>query len=146
MNKAILIIIILAIIIVGLAAILFWPKSKAPQNQPNPQPQADIQVDAPTEGQLVTSPLTISGIVRGNGWTGFEGQVGGVTLKDSLGNTLAQGPLTATTDWMVLPTNFSTSLTFNAGSATTGQLIFHNENASGDPAKDKTFTVNVKFQ
>ncbi len=144
MKKEMLIVIVLAIIILALAVVLFWPVHKETVLQS--PPPADIEVFSPKPNEVVSSPLKITGVVRGNGWNGFEGQVGGVELLDANGAVLAQGPLTAITEWTQLPTNFETTLIFPAPAIATGSLVFHNENASGDPAKDKTVIVPVKFK
>ncbi|MEK7681154.1 MAG: GerMN domain-containing protein [Patescibacteria group bacterium] len=93
----------------------------------------------------VSSPLKISGYVNGDGWFGFEGQVGSVKLVDEIGNVLAQKPLTAITEWMTTTVKFETSLEFNNLSAQTGKLIFRNENPAGMPEMEKEFVLPVKF-
>ena len=146
MKKEIWILIILGIIIVVLVGFLLWPKSKQKVSTVNnPQPTADIEVTMPKEGDWVSSPLEVAGAVNGNGWSGFEGQVGTVKLLDSDGKELANGVLTATTEWTTLPTSFDTTLKFDPGTSETGELDFKNENPSGDPAKDKTFVLPIKF-
>jgi hypothetical protein len=145
MDKKIWILIILGVVIVVLVGFLLWPKTKQPVATVNPPATSDIEVTTPKAGDWISSPQEISGIVNGNGWVGFEGQVGSVKLLDSSGNELANGVLTATTDWTKLPTSFDTTLKFNPGTSETGELDFKNENPSGDPAKDKTFTLPVKF-
>ncbi len=132
--------IIIALLIV---ALIFMPNKK--QATPVIKVASDIEINI-KPGDTITSPLTITGLVRGNGWNGFEGQVGTVTLLDDKGKELAKTYLPATSDWMVLPTNFKTSLTFSAVSGTSGSLVFHNENASGDPVRDKVVTVPVVFK
>src|SRR3989344_9467837 len=106
-----------------------------------------IRIDAPKENDVVSSPLKISGSVNGNGWTGFEAQVGTVKLQDSNGKELALGLLMATAEeWMQLPTYFETTLVFDIGKAKSGRLVLHNENASGDPERDKVFIMPIKFK
>ncbi len=119
-------------------------------NSPTPgatpiESNSGIAVSLPKPNETVSSPLKITGLVNGNGWTGFEGQVGMVKLFDSAGKQLALGILTTTTEWTSLPTSFQTTLNFSTN-ATAGKLVFHNENASGDPSRDKTFMVLVKFK
>ena len=143
MNKYLIIVIILAIIIIVLAGILFWPVPKQSVVTP---PVADIEVFLPKPGDTVSTPLKITGVVRGNGWTGFEGQVGTVHIIDANNNELAVGILTATTDWMQLPANFEANVTFAGVSGQAGSLVFKNENPSGDPVRDKTFTLPIIFQ
>ncbi len=117
-----------------------------PQNNNEPSINSGLEVFSPKPNDVVSSPLKITGVVKGDGWTGFEGQVGRVTLQDSTGKELASAPLTATTEWTQLPTHFEANVTFNKGQATSGKLIFHNENASGDPKKEKTFIIPVTFK
>lgn len=108
-------------------------------------PQTGLIVNTPTENAVVGSPLVVSGYVNGNGWIGFEGQVGMVKLVDANGHILKQKTLTATTDWMNRSVKFSTTLTFAKSSTKTGSLIFNNENPSGLPANDRQFILPVKF-
>jgi hypothetical protein len=110
------------------------------------QNEIGIHVDSPKPQEGITSPLKISGSINGAGWSGFEGQVGTVTLVDSNNKTLAQTFLPATTDWMKLPTSFEATLNFVAPKSGSGMLIFKNENASGDPVRDKTFKLPVNFK
>ncbi len=147
MGKTIWLVVVLAIIIIALAGILMWPKSKQPAVSVvnNPQPTADIEITMPQPNDWVSSPLKITGIVNGNGWSGFEGQVGIVKLLDNNGNELVSGILTATTEWTQLPTSFETTLEFNPNLSETGELVFHNENPSGSPDKDKESIMPIKF-
>lgn len=142
MKKQIWIIIILAVIIVILAGVLLWPKSA----NNNPQPViSGIQIISPKINEEVSSPIKITGKVTGDGWAGFEGQVGTVKLLDATGKELATGILNATTEWTSLPTNFETTLNFQSATAQSGTLVFKNENPSGLPEKDKTFSLPVKI-
>ena len=138
MKKEFWLAIFLAIIIVALAAVLLWPTPT--KNQKN---TLGIQIITPKLGEAVSSPIKISGSVNGGGWGGFEGQVGGVTLLDYKGNIVATGPLSATTDWTRSPTSFETTLTFQTKTTGPMTLLFHNENASGDPVRNKTFTLPI---
>ncbi|MFA5013189.1 MAG: DUF3298 domain-containing protein [Candidatus Paceibacterota bacterium] len=106
-----------------------------------------IALDVLKIGDFVSSPLTITGKVTGNGWIGFEGQAGRVILNDSAGNLLASSSLATTSEWTQVPTSFRAVLTFVAPEqGTLGSLIFSNENPSGDPTKDKKFILPVKFK
>lgn len=95
-------------------------------------------------GDTVSSPLQITGYVNGDGWTGFEGQVGSVTLYDASEQILDQEPLIATSEWMTSTVRFEANLEFMT-TAVTGKLVFRNENPSGEPSRDKQVTLNVKF-
>ena len=99
-------------------------------------------MDFPKSGETVLSPLKITGIVNGGGWSGFEGQVGTVSFVLDSDQTHDVGTfLKATTEWTKLPTSFEATLDFlSLGS---GKLIFKNENPSGDPSKDKTFIFPI---
>ncbi len=99
----------------------------------------------PLPESQISSPLKITGYVNGDGWTGFEGQVGNVKLLDSAGNALAAGILAATTEWTKLPTNFEVTLNFQSTIAQLGTLVFKNENPSGLQEKDKEFILPVKI-
>jgi len=144
MNKNIWILIILAIIIVVLTGFLFWPAKN--NRQSVIAPTAGITINSIKSGEEISSPLKITGIVNGDGWVGFEGQVGTVKLLDNAGKELSSGILNATTEWTTLPTNFETTLNFTANNSGPATLIFKNENPSGDPSRDKTFSLPVTIK
>ena len=144
MKKEFWILIILAIItVILLGALMFLPVKKNPQQNP-PATTEGLQIFSPKPNEEVSSPLKITGIT--NGWNGFEGQVGTVRLLDGVGKELALGILTATTEWTKPPVNFETTLTFQTQTSGPMMLLFENENPSGDPARDKTFTLPVKVK
>ncbi|MDO8529882.1 MAG: GerMN domain-containing protein [bacterium] len=149
MQKNVIIVIVLAIVIVVLGAIFLWPQNNTQtppidENNINPPP-AGLEITSPKPGDTVVSPLKISGSVKGEGWTGFEGQVGIVKLFDSSNKELAFGILTATQDWMKLPTPFETTLFFDYPGDGEGKLVFYNENPSGEAQRDQTYTMPVKL-
>lgn len=149
-KTGIAILIGLAVIILVLAGVLFWPKDNTPldnggSNNPPPSGNEGIQITSPSPNGVISSPVTIKGSVKGNGWTGFEGQVGIVKLFDASNKELAMGILTATSNWMQLPTPFETTLFFDYPSDGTGTLVFYNENASGEPSRDRAFSMPVKL-
>jgi hypothetical protein len=133
------------IMIILIGILIFVPAKKSPQQNP-PNITEGIQIISPKPNEEISSPLKITGSVNGNGWTGFEGQVGTVKLLDSADKELATGVLTATSEWTTLPTNFETILNFQSNTAQSGTLVFHNENSSGLPEKDKTFSLPVKIK
>jgi hypothetical protein len=147
MKKEIWLIIILGIIIIGLAGVALWPNSKPADNQQENPPdiKSGIQVAVPESGAEVSSPLIIRGTTNGDGWNGFEGQVGTVKLLDYKGDELALGILTAATDWMQPPVSFETTLNFTAANSGPGTLVFKNENPSGEAERDQTFTLPVNI-
>jgi len=144
MKKQFWVIIFLAIIIVILIGVLIWPAPK--QNNENPLTrEGGLKITFPTPNAEVSSPLAILGTANGDGWNGFEGQVGIVDLLDSNGKGLGYAILTATTDWMQPQVSFETTLNFNVDNSGPGTLVFHNENASGDPAMDRIFSMPVNI-
>lgn len=145
MKKAILGLVLGFVVIMLLTLLLILvPVKKAAASVVKTNP--DIEVFFPKPNQVISSPLKITGVVRGNGWGGFEGQVGTVHVVDVNGKELAVTFLPATTEWTQLPVNFETNITFNAVSGTSGSLVFKNENPSGDPVRDKIFTLPIRFK
>ncbi|MEK7658656.1 MAG: GerMN domain-containing protein [Patescibacteria group bacterium] len=144
MKKGILLVIILAVIIIILTAILFWPKSSQ-----NGQPQnfAGINVVSPKVNEEVSSPLKITGSINGDGWTAFEAQAGTVQLLDENDNVLGTAILGVVDEnWMKQFNNFEGELNFTSLKDQNGKLVFKNENASGEPSRDKTFSLPVKIK
>jgi len=143
MKKQIWLVIILAIIIAILTGVLLWPE---PKNNNSTPVISDIQITSPKAGEEISSPVKITGVVNGNGWVGFEGQVGTVKLVDYKGNILGQTFLPATTEWTALPTSFEAILNFTSTNSGPATLVFKNENPSGDQARDKAFSLSVKVK
>jgi hypothetical protein len=142
---------VLGLIMVILLCILFFVPAKKNSQQNPPVNVSGIEITSPKNNEAVSSPLKITGVVNGNGWAGFEGQVGTVKLLDGRylegkGKEMASGILTATTEWTKLPTGFETTLNFQTEGAKNGVLVFYNENPSGDPSRLKTFFVPVIFK
>src|SRR5205809_282720 len=100
------------VLIIVLAIFMFLPNNTA--KAPRVAVVEGITVTAPSAGAAITSPVIIAGSVSGQGWTGFEGQVGTVRLIDNSGKELGLAILTATSEWTQLPTDFKTSLEFTA--------------------------------
>jgi hypothetical protein len=104
----------------------------------------DVVLAKPQYGELVKSPLTISGKARGS-WF-FEASMP-VTLKDDSGKVLFNAPIHATEDWMTTDyVNFEGTFTFNPGSAQYGVLIIQKDNPSGDPSRDASVAIPVRFK
>lgn len=145
MRKIIFIIFaVTVILLLATNLVLFWPKQKEEQLPPQEKEQG-IEVFSPVEGEEISSPFVVRGLVKGNGWTGFEGQVGTVTLYNGENQPLTSGILTATTDWMKLPTRFETTLEFFSPFEDSGKIVFKNENAEGSPEKDRELILPVKI-
>lgn len=102
-----------------------------------------ITLASPTPGQVITSPVAIEGQARGYWY--FEASFP-VKLTDEYGNLMALAPAQAQGEWMTenfVP--FKVTLTFDKGTATKGYLILEKDNPSGDPAKDQSLKIPVKF-
>ena len=113
-----------------------------------------IVVTSPKSGATIgsgtgTSTLTITGKARGSFY--FEASFP-VYLTDWDGKIIAQGHAQAQGDWMTSDfVPFSATLTFatpTAGdpSANRGTIVLHNDNPSGDPARDKALEIPVYFK
>jgi len=142
MKKIILLPIILAIVILILIGLLVFYKTPQSVTQ-TPAIQEGIVINSPIENQEISSPLKITGYVNGQGWSGFEGQVGTVTLLDYKGNELATAVLRATTEWTQLPTQFEADIEFAPANSGPVTLLFKNENASGLPENSREFSLHA---
>lgn len=103
-----------------------------------------IRVSYPRPNTVVSSPLIVNGIARGNWY--FEASFP-VILKDANGKILAQGIATANGDWMTedfVP--FSLELKFDNPEIKSGILIFKKDNPSGDPKFDDELITPVSFE
>lgn len=139
-----IIILILAVAILAGLAILGLRKFK-PATVPSAELKKGLVVYSPKANGLVASPLIVSGYVNGDGWIGFEAQVGTVSLYDNTGKLLVIKPLTATSEWMTSTIYFATDLEF-ATAAESGTVVFRNENPSGEPVRDKQLILPIRFK
>ena len=102
-----------------------------------------LRVENPRRGQLVTSPIKITGEARGY-WF-FEANAT-VELLDGNMNQISETYITAIGEWMTedwVP--FSGTMTFEKPATENGFLIFHKANASGLKEHDMSDTIPVKF-
>lgn len=134
----VLIAVVFLVAALGFFGSRYWGLYKAPA-------LTGISVISPQPNESVSSPLKVIGSVNGNGWAGFEGQVGTVSLVGEDGQTLAQGFIAATSEWTKLPTTFSAELNYISSKDQKATLIFKNENASGLPEKDREFRLPVNL-
>jgi hypothetical protein len=116
---------------------------------PEPQPTngTDIVVDTPSDGQTITSPITITGKAKGN-WF-FEGTFP-IALTNVDGSIVATGVAHAQGNWMTTDyVPFASNLAFVAPQPSTGSskgyLVFKNDNPSGDSSFDKTLSIKVQW-
>lgn len=142
MNKILILIVLALALLIGLLAFLVLMPEK---NNVIVEDAEGITVLSPKPGETITSPLKITGFVNGGGWIGFEAQVGTVKLFDKDNNELALGILTAKGEWMQVKIDFETELNFVSEVEGEGRLVFYNENPSGEPGREKTFTIPVKL-
>lgn len=103
-----------------------------------------IKVYNPPTNTIVSSPLTLSGLARGNWY--FEGSAP-VILTNSKGVVLAKSFITAQSEWMntnLVP--FLGTLTFSPQpSGSSGVLILKRDNPSGLPTNDASIEILVNF-
>lgn len=113
---------------------------------PQPVENDQIKLETPFMNEVVKSPLTIKGEVKGY-WM-FEANFD-VRLEDMDGRELATAPATALDDWMTeefVP--FESTLEFNPGPAAEGKIIFLEAFPSGGIAEGeerRSFEVPVRF-
>lgn len=109
-----------------------------------------IALTSPLPEGVVTSPLTITGQARGSWY--FEASFP-VMLTNWDGLIIAEGPATASSDWMTSEfVPFTASLTYTnpykAGDPDfmkRGTLILKNDNPSGLPENDRAIEIPVRF-
>ncbi len=146
----------LILLIIGLTSLLSWyyfgRSSNLPTTADNTQTSTPVVehkkglvLDSLKENDTIASPFKITGYVNGEGWGGFEGQVGSVSLYDINNNLLDIKPLTAVTDWMTSTVYFEANLEFVTNVPQQAWVIFKNENPSGDSARDKEVDIPVKL-
>jgi len=107
-----------------------------------------ISVASPTPGQVINSPLEISGQARGQ-WL-FEANAP-VVLKSQDGHIIAEGNISAESSWMTedfVP--FSGTLKFTLPEGTgpqsaRGLLVIRRDNPSGQSENDMAVEIPVRF-
>lgn len=103
-----------------------------------------LRVKDPIPGQLITSPLEITGEARGY-WF-FEANAT-VELLDGNMNQISQTYTTAMGEWMTedwVP--FSGTITFEKPATQNGFLVLHKANPSGLKEHDMSDTIPVTFK
>lgn len=105
-----------------------------------------IHINSPRPGEVVSSPLTITGEARGY-WF-FEASFP-VFLTDWDGKIIAQGIATAKDEWMTTEfVPYEAKLTFNVDKnsySNRGTLILKKDNPSGLPEHDDALEIPVVF-
>ncbi len=102
-----------------------------------------IIVETPKTGQVITSPIKISGSVSGT-WF-FEGEILGKII-DTDGTILGQGPLVGTDDWMTIKNvGFEGVIPFVASDSKNGFVIIEARDPSGE-GNPSSFKIPVLFE
>jgi hypothetical protein len=104
----------------------------------------ELTVDSPLEGERVSSPFNVSGMVPGN-WS-FEGFFP-IKLLDSLGNTLVETQGSLEGDWMteeLVP--FSAEIEFSSDSGAAVTLVIVNDNPSGLAENDDSLSIEFMVE
>ena len=104
-----------------------------------------IYLVSPMPGQIITSPLKITGLARGT-WF-FEGDFPVIVL-DGENNTLATGYCTANGDWMTTDyVGFEGLIKFDkADNGEKGALLLRKDNPTGLPQHDNALRIPVYFK
>lgn len=105
-----------------------------------------IILESPTEGNIVTSPLTLRGKARGN-WF-FEASFP-IAIVNWDGLIVGEGYATAEGDWMTTEfVPFTATVTYTLDPATPyarGAIILRKDNPSGLPEHDDALEVPIVF-
>ena len=153
-----ILVVVFAVIIIALLWILFFynpvkiPSGAAPAetNAPVAIVSGDGTLAVATSSlrsdMVVASPLALEGTVTGGGWF-FEATFPIEIIAADGRTVLATTTARAEADWASTGTvPWSAVLVFNAPHGSSGYVLFKNDNPSGDPSKEKTLQVPVRFQ
>ncbi|MCE9643996.1 Gmad2 immunoglobulin-like domain-containing protein [Candidatus Parcubacteria bacterium] len=105
-----------------------------------------IMVASPSAGDLVTSPLTVTGTARGYWY--FEASFP-IKVTDSSGKVLSEHYAEAQSDWMTeeyVPFKGTISFKAPVGGDGKGFIVFEKDNPSGLPENDASVKVPVRFR
>lgn len=103
-----------------------------------------VRLDTPRAGEVVHSPLTISGVARGQWY--FEATFP-FRLEDADGTVITQGFATAQGEWMTTEfVPFVGEVLFEAPGTSSGKLIIERSNPSGLPEQADEFSIPIRFQ
>ncbi len=108
------------------------------------QQSTDIVVTSPHSGDLVKSPITVTGKAKGSWY--FEASAP-VKVYDSNGKLLGTSHVQAQGEWMTTDfVPFVGTINFATSTTPTGTIVFMNDNPSGDPARSKSYTLPIRFK
>ena len=138
------------LVFISALVVLFFVLRTRNTTVPEPTPSNSVVADPfiviyePKLNAVISSPLKITGQARGVWY--FEASFP-IELTDSTGKIIASGIAQAQDDWMTenfVP--FTAELTFTKpleGNA--GTLILKKDNPSGDPQRDDSRKIQVRF-
>ena len=110
---------------------------------PTPTPTPDVTVTTPKANSQISSPLAVTGKAPGT-WF-FEANLR-LIARDANGLTLGSNGAQAQGEWMTSgPVAFKGIVTFTKPTTPTGTLVIMNDNPSGLPQNDKSFSVPIRF-
>ncbi len=151
-NIIIIIVILAILIILGLLSYNLFkpiPPILPSQNQtttPPTYPAKDdlIKVTNILPNQEITSPITIKGQARGVWY--FEA-VFPIQIINDKKEIIGRGQGMTESDWMTNDyVSFTSTIDFNPGSSTSGEIILQKDNPSGLPKNDNELQIPVRFK
>ncbi len=102
-----------------------------------------IRISEPRPNTVITSPLTVKGMARGN-WF-FEASFP-VRLFNGNGEEIARGVAQAKSPWMTTEfVPFEGTLMFTSPTTTAGTLLLDKDNPSGLPENEDALRIPVRF-
>lgn len=103
-----------------------------------------VVVDAPKSGQTVFQSFTVTGKAPGPWY--FEASFP-IKVVDPQGNTIAQGPATALSDWMTTEdVAFKADLKLTNNYSGPATLVLMKDNPSGMPENDDSISIPITIQ
>lgn len=136
-----MLIVSLSLALFGAGCVASTPVTRSPDAQSTISSE---DFHATFSSEPFTSPYVIHGAAKGPWY--FEA-VFPVKVLNSVGQEIGGGQARADSDWMTedfVP--FTATIEFPTQPVgSIGSLVFHNDNPSGDPARDKSMTTQVVF-
>ncbi len=149
-TKKLVLIVIIAVVLGGVGLTYIKTLRTAPASQPTPTPTTwvsvsdKVRVTRPLLGEIIKSPLEITGEARGTWY--FEASFP-VKLLDGNGKEIAAVPAMALSDWMTADfVPFRATIQFTRPDTAVGTLILQKDNPSGLPQNEDQVVVPVRFR
>lgn len=136
---------IIAAVFFALGAVFaLWQTGWWDQARQQGTDQTKLMLETPDANSVITSPLRISGKMRG---TWFFEASAPIELQDDDGEVIATGIAQAQGEWMTTDfVDFTSTITFNKPAVSTGWLVFKKDNPSGLPENDDSVKLPIKFE